>query len=156
MSTTERENLLLIFNEQLRHFSTDTILFHQAVAERLGLNSTDHKCLDIILRNQPITAGKLSDLTGLTTGTVTGVIDRLEKAGYVFREKDQEDRRIVMIRVHTKKAESEIMSYLQSFGQSMKSMLEQYDNEQIKFLFDFFERSRDIIQTETLKLKKYT
>lgn len=154
MSTNERENLLHIFNEQLRHFSTDTILFHQAVAERLGLNSTDHKCLDIILRNQPITAGKLSELTGLTTGTVTGVIDRLEKAGYVFREKDQEDRRKVMIRVHTKKAESEIMSNLQSFGQSMKAMLEQYDNEQIKLLFDFFERSRDIIRTETLKLKK--
>jgi len=156
MSTQERENLLLIFNEQLRHFSTDTVLFHQAVAERLGLNSTDHKCLDLILRNQPITAGKLSDLTGLTTGTVTGVIDRLEKAGYVFREKDQDDRRIVMIRVHTKKAESEIMSNLQSFGESMKAMLEQYDNEQIKFLYDFFEKSRDIIQTETLKLKKST
>ncbi|WP_289142382.1 MarR family winged helix-turn-helix transcriptional regulator [uncultured Brevibacillus sp.] len=154
MSTSERENLLHIFNEQLRHFSTDTILFHQAVAERLGLNSTDHKCLDIILRNQPITAGKLSDLTGLTTGTVTGVIDRLEKAGYVFREKDQEDRRKVMVRVHTKKAESEIMSHLQSFGHSMKEMLEQYDNEQIKFLFDFFERSRDILLNETLKLKK--
>jgi len=154
VSTNERENLLHIFNEQLRHFSTDTILFHQAVAERLGLNSTDHKCLDIILRNQPITAGNLSDLTGLTTGTVTGVIDRLEKAGYVFREKDQDDRRKVIIRVHTNKAESEIMMHLQSFGQSMKTMLEQYDNEQIKFLFDFFERSRDIIRTETLKLKK--
>ncbi|XOK61131.1 MarR family winged helix-turn-helix transcriptional regulator [Paenibacillus elgii] len=154
MSTNEKEHLLHIFNEQLRHFSTDTILFHQAVAEGLGLNSTDHKCLDLILRNQPISAGKLSDLTGLTTGTVTGVIDRLEKAGYVFREKDQDDRRKVMIRVHTKKAESEIMSQLESFGQSMKAMLEQYDNEQIKFLFDFFERSRNIIQNETLKLKK--
>ncbi|AFC30534.1 MarR family winged helix-turn-helix transcriptional regulator [Paenibacillus mucilaginosus] len=154
MSTSERENLLHIFNEQLRHFSTDTILFHQAVAERLGLNSTDHKCLDIILRNQPITAGMLSDLTGLTTGTVTGVIDRLEKAGYVFREKDPEDRRKVIIRVYTKKAEDEIMSHLESFGQSMKAMLDQYDNEQIRFLFNFFERSRGIIQTETLKLKK--
>ena len=154
MSTNERENLLHIFNDQLRHFSTDTILFHQAVAERLGLNSTDHKCLDMILRNQPITAGELSNLTGLTTGTITGVIDRLEKAGYVFREKDPEDRRKVMIRVHTKKAESNIMSHLQSFGQSMEAMLEQYDNEQMKFLFDFFERSRDILRNETLKLKK--
>ncbi|CAG7639372.1 MarR family winged helix-turn-helix transcriptional regulator [Paenibacillus allorhizosphaerae] len=154
MSTNERENLLRIFNDQLRHFSTDTILFHQAVAERLGLNSTDHKCLDMILRNQPITAGELSNLTGLTTGTITGVIDRLEKADYVFREKDPEDRRKVMIRVHTKKAESNIMSHLQSFGQSMEAMLEQYDNEQMKFLFDFFERSRDILRNETLKLKK--
>ncbi|PYI50890.1 MarR family winged helix-turn-helix transcriptional regulator [Paenibacillus flagellatus] len=154
MSTNERENLLHLLNEQLRHFSTDTILFHQAVAEKLGLNSTDHKCLDIILRNQPITAGKLSDLTGLTTGTVTGVIDRLEKAGYVFREKDPEDRRKVIVRVHMEKAEGEIMAHLQSFGQSMKAMLEQYDNEQIKLLFDFFERSRDITRNETLKLKK--
>ncbi|AEI42817.1 transcriptional regulator [Paenibacillus mucilaginosus KNP414] len=96
----------------------------------------------------------LSDLTGLTTGTVTGVIDRLEKAGYVFREKDPEDRRKVIIRVYTKKAEDEIMSHLESFGQSMKAMLDQYDNEQIRFLFNFFERSRGIIQTETLKLKK--
>ena len=154
MSINQRENMLQIFNEQLRHFSTDTILFHEAVAEQLGLNSTDHKCLDIILENHPMTAGKLSELTGLTTGTITGVIDRLEKSGYVFREKDPEDRRRVIIQVNKEKAEKEIMMYFQSFGQSIQAMFDQYDNEQIKFLIGFVEKNRDILRSETKKLRK--
>jgi len=111
VSIDQRESLLQIFNEQLRHFSTDTVLFHQAVAEQLGLNSTDHKCLDVILENHAMTAGKLSELTGLTTGTITGVIDRLEKAGFVYREKDAEDRRKVIIQVNKDKAEMEIVKH---------------------------------------------
>lgn len=154
MSIDQRERLLHIFNEQLRHFSTDTILFHQAVAEQLGLNSTDHKCLDIILENHPMTAGKLSELTGLTTGTITGVIDRLEKVGYVFREKDAEDRRRVIIQVNKEKAEKDIMKHLKSLGQSIQAIFNQYDDEQVKFLIDFVKRNRDILRDETMKLKQ--
>ncbi|MFO0661835.1 MAG: MarR family transcriptional regulator [Polyangiaceae bacterium] len=83
-----------------RELSTRTILFHQSVAENLGLNVTDHKCLDFVLRagEEEITAGRLSELTGLTTGAVTGVLDRLERAGFIQREKDPRDRRQIVIR----------------------------------------------------------
>ncbi len=65
----------------MRETSTVTILFHQAIADRLGMNVTDHKCAGILARSGPITAGELARRTGLTTGAITGVIDRLEQAG---------------------------------------------------------------------------
>ncbi|MEH7237653.1 MarR family transcriptional regulator [Bacillus sp. JJ1562] len=147
-----REQLLELFNEELRNFSTETIMFHQNVAEKLGLNSTDHKCLDIILRNYPMTAGKLAEMTGFTTGTVTGVIDRLEKAGYVYRDKDSNDRRRVIINANLEKAEKEILPLFASFSQSMRELFEKYNDQEIKFLFDFVVRSRAILCEESKKL----
>src|SRR5262245_4534642 len=79
--------------------STATIMFHQAVADRLGLHPTDHKCADILFLKGPLSAGELAELTGLTTGAITGVIDRLEGAGFVRREDDPRDRRRVIVRV---------------------------------------------------------
>jgi DNA-binding MarR family transcriptional regulator len=148
-----REQLLELFNEELRNFSTETIMFHQNVAERLGLNSTDHKCLDIILRNYPMTAGKLAEMTGFTTGTVTGVIDRLEKASYVYRDKDPNDRRRVIINVHLQKVEKEILPLFASFSQSMRELFEKYNDQEIKFLFDFVARSRAILHEESKKVR---
>ncbi|MFK9092461.1 MarR family transcriptional regulator [Bacillus salipaludis] len=148
-----REQLLELFNEELRNFSTETIMFHQNVAERLGLNSTDHKCLDIILRNYPMTAGKLAEMTGFTTGTVTGVIDRLEKASYVYRDKDPNDRRRVIINVHLQKVEKEILPLFASFSQSMRELFEKYNDQEIKFLFNFVARSRAILHEESKKVR---
>src|SRR3954464_9439450 len=81
-----------------RELSTRTILFHQAVADCLGIAATDHKCLGFIAEaDHPVTAGELATLTGLTTGATTGVIDRLEGAGLAFRERDPRDRRRVVV-----------------------------------------------------------
>src|SRR5688572_17181329 len=84
-----------------RELSARTILFHQALADKLGLNLTDHRCLDLAQRANsvaPLTAGQLAELTGLSTGAITGVLDRLEKAGFIRREKDPNDRRQLFVR----------------------------------------------------------
>ncbi|MEI0739782.1 MarR family transcriptional regulator [Paenibacillus sp. JTLBN-2024] len=73
---------------ELRQNSARAVMLHQLISEKLGLNATDHKCLDFLNRTGPVTAGQLAELTGLTTGAVTNVIDRLEQAGYVVRDKD--------------------------------------------------------------------
>src|SRR5262245_22826573 len=78
-------------------------MFHQAVADRLGLNPTDHKCADFLWTRGPMTAGELAELTGLTTGAITGVIDRLERGGFVRREDDPGDRRRVVVRAVPKR-----------------------------------------------------
>ncbi|WJH36140.1 MarR family transcriptional regulator [Paenibacillus sp. CC-CFT747] len=83
---------------ELRQNSARAVMFHQLISEQLGLNATDHKCLDFLNRTGPVTAGQLAQLTGLTTGAVTSVIDRLEKAGYVVRDKDPNDRRRVVVK----------------------------------------------------------
>jgi len=69
----------------------------QAVAEAIGLNRTDMRCLDVIQREGPVPAGRLADETGLTTGAITTVLDRLERAGFARRTRDPADRRRVLV-----------------------------------------------------------
>src|SRR6266508_1520346 len=93
----KREEIIEAINNKFREMSTETIMFHQAIANVLGLHITDHKCLDLIYRFGAMPAGRLAELTGLTTGAVTGIIDRLEKAGYVRRTDDPKDRRRTIV-----------------------------------------------------------
>ena len=80
-----------------RQYSDTSILMHEAIARKAGLSGTDHKYLGFVIEKGEITAGELSQLTGLTTGAVTGLIDRLEKKKLVKRQFDQNDRRKVII-----------------------------------------------------------
>lgn len=83
-----------------RELSQATVLFHEQVAEHVGLSATDHKCLDLAVQaERPLTAGQIAELSGLSTGAVTGVIDRLERAGFVRRVRDPHDRRKVLVEV---------------------------------------------------------
>ncbi|WP_367132884.1 MarR family winged helix-turn-helix transcriptional regulator [Saccharothrix sp. HUAS TT1] len=101
--TSEHEvpaDVLERFSAYARESSALTVLFHSRVAERMGLSPTDEKCLDLAMRAEgPITAGRIAELSGLSTGAVTGVIDRLERAGYVRRVRDPHDRRKVLVEV---------------------------------------------------------
>src|SRR5947208_4873450 len=82
-----------IVGQLARRHSTAVVLFHHAVAERLGLGPTDHKCLDLLRERGAITGSELASITGLTTGAITGVVARLEQAGYIRRESDPHDGR---------------------------------------------------------------
>ncbi|HEU5471669.1 MAG TPA: MarR family transcriptional regulator [Actinophytocola sp.] len=83
-----------------RELSTMTVLFHARIAERMGLSGTDHKCLELVMRAAaPLTAGRIAQQSGLSTGAVTGVIDRLERRGFVRRIRDPHDRRKVLVEV---------------------------------------------------------
>ena len=94
------EEELLRFAELGRAGSTLTVLRHTRIAERMGLSGTDHKTFDLVIQSGgPMTAGRIAELTGLSTGAVTGVIDRLEKVGLVRRVRDPEDRRKVLVEV---------------------------------------------------------
>src|SRR4030095_3865035 len=81
----------------IRRHSTATVLFHAAIAEQLGLNATDHKAADLLMQRGPLSAGALAELAGVTTGSVTGMIDRLERAGWVRRTRDPADRRRIIV-----------------------------------------------------------
>lgn len=88
------------FTLYMREQSALTVMFHARVAEQMGLSATDEKCLDLAMRAEgPLTAGRIAELSGLSTGAVTGVIDRLERAGYVRRVRDPHDRRKVLVEV---------------------------------------------------------
>ena len=84
-----------------RSVGNASAMLNHAVAERLGLDPTAWECLTLLFEQGPVTAGRLAELTGLTTGAVTGLVDRLEGAGYVRRERDPKDRRRVIVTPHT-------------------------------------------------------
>jgi len=80
-----------------RDFSDATIFLHEAVASKAGLSGADHKYLGLLIKHGAMTAGEFAKLTGLTTGAITGLVDRLEKKKLVERVFDKTDRRKVMI-----------------------------------------------------------
>lgn len=86
------------FGEFGRELSTLTVIRHTRIAEQMGLSGTDHKVLELAGRVEgPLTAGRIAQLAGLSTGAVTGVIDRLEQAGFVRRIRSTADRRKVLV-----------------------------------------------------------
>lgn len=136
-----------------RELSTQTILFHAAIAERLGLNPTDHKALDLICREENMTAGRLAELTRLTTGAVTGIVDRLEKAGFVQRVRPQSDRRQVLIQPIPENVEK-IHDLFESMGQAVMTLTEQYSDRDLAVIHDYLTRSIQTVQVETAKLQE--
>src|SRR5919106_2162865 len=82
-----------IVGRLVRRNSPAAVLLHHAVAERLGLGPTDHKCLDLLRERGAMTGSALAAITGLTSGAISGVVARLERAGYLRRDPDPHDRR---------------------------------------------------------------
>lgn len=121
-----RNALVAAIIAQGRANSTGTVLLHAAIAERLGLNPSDHKCADLMLsESEPCTPGRLAELTGLSTGAITGVIDRLERAGFLVREHDSEDRRRVLLRLtHTRAPE--LLALFAPLTKGVEALCENY------------------------------
>jgi DNA-binding MarR family transcriptional regulator len=97
MSIKRRAEAMGALNREVRGWQADQELFDAVVSERAGINRTDWRCLDILGTRGPMTAGQLAQAVRLTTGAVTGVLDRLEAAGLVRRSRDDNDRRRVMV-----------------------------------------------------------
>ena len=91
--------LAAAFGAAIRKTGALMQLMGQAAADRIGINATDLNCLNILSFSGQMTAGELARATGLTTASITGVVDRLEEAGYVRRERDPRDRRRVVIQL---------------------------------------------------------
>src|SRR3569832_2178810 len=83
----------------MRRSSAQGVIFGQTVADVAGISGSDLECMDFLNLEGRVTAGRLAEVTGLTTGAITGVVDRLEKAGLVRRARDDADRRKVLIAV---------------------------------------------------------
>lgn len=131
----KREETIHNIIDKFREMSTETIMFHQAVADELGLPITDYKCLDLIHRFGAMPAGRLAELTSLTTGAVTGMIDRLEKAGYVRRTNDPKDRRKTIIEpISNKKLERKIEMIFMPILERMHKFLSSYSDSELASL----------------------
>ncbi|WP_235828221.1 MarR family winged helix-turn-helix transcriptional regulator [Brevibacillus migulae] len=139
--------------QELRLNSARAVMFHQLISEKLGLNATDHKCLDYLTRTGPVTAGQLAQLTGLTTGAVTNVIDRLEQAGYVIRDKDPADRRRVVVKPVPARS-AHIAPMFQSVMKSTLQIISHYSDQELQVILKFIKQCNDMTLDEMNKLKK--
>ena len=97
MSKKQTDKIIQQFRTASRQYSDASIFMHEAIARKAGLTGADHKYLGLIIQHKELTAGDLSKLTGLTTGAVTGLIDRLEKKKLLKRQLTKDDRRKVII-----------------------------------------------------------
>ncbi len=149
-----RPTLLATMGEEFRQLSTATILFHQAIADRLGMHVTDHKCAELLMGTGPIPAGELAQLTGLTTGAITGVIDRLEKAGFVRRAKDPNDRRRVVVELIPENIERVMAPLFESVSQTMADLCAEYSTQELAVIRNFIARFRQCAWDETKKLRE--
>jgi len=132
-----------------------SIIFHQAVAQALGLNASDTRCLDLILRHGPATPTGLAQLTGLTTGAVTVLIDRLEKAGLVQRRPSPEDRRKTLL-VTTPKTLRVLGPLYAPMARSMHAFLSAYSEKELGLFAGFLSRMTELWKGETARVLKHT
>ncbi|HEY4454068.1 MAG TPA: MarR family transcriptional regulator [Pseudonocardiaceae bacterium] len=135
-----------------RELSGATVLFHAQVAEQVGLSPTDHKCLDLALRSDvPLTAGQIAERSGLSTGAVTGVIDRLERAGYVRRVRDPHDRRKVLVEV----SKNNLTAYGDAFDglwRALDRALANYTSDELKAIERYITEMISVLSAEAHRL----
>ena len=153
----ERAALGQTIGELGRNLSTLTIFFHQAVAMRLGLGPADHKCLEVVLAagGDPVTPGHLAEVTGLTTGAITGVLDRLEGQGFVRREKAKQDRRQVLV-VPVPERIAAIEAVFQPFAQGWMQILEGYSMTELRTLHRYMTDACQFMRSQTIEMRTRT
>ena len=147
----DRAEQLATVQAAARAQSTATVLLHAAVAKRLGLSAGDHKVLDLVVRRGRMTAGEVARLTGLTTGAVTAMVDRLEKRGFVRRERDPADRRVVNI-VPAPESFGEVAAVFAALSAGMEALLSRYDEAELAAISDFLVCSGELLETEAERL----
>lgn len=136
---SSRAQLLGRLSELMRRASTHGLLIHQAIADKLGLIPTDLKCLDAAHGEQQITAGRLAEITGLSTSATTAALDRLERRGFIRRIRDDHDRRRVFV-VSTGQHEAETARLFSPLAAATAAIMDHYDDEQLALIADFLER----------------
>ena len=135
-----------------RELGTVSVFLHQAIASKLGLNITDTRCFELMSRyaNPSLTAGDLARATGLTTGAVTGILDRLEKAGLVERFRDAADRRKVFVRPRPE-ALQRVGGLYEGLAAASLKLASSLSTKELQVINDYLERVVQIFRSQAGK-----
>jgi DNA-binding MarR family transcriptional regulator len=154
-SQEQRAQLLTELAQELGQLKGLSASFVRAAAARMGVTVTDMQVIESLTSSGPMTAGQLADLTGLTTGAITGMLNRLEEAGLVRRERDPEDGRRVIVRINPDTDQIRgIGPSFDSIGKALEEQISRYNDEQIAFLVEFLKRSNAASRQEIRWLRE--
>jgi DNA-binding MarR family transcriptional regulator len=131
-----------------QQYAYSSLQLHEAIARKAGFTGTDHKYLGFFLQKGNLTAGELAALSGLTTGAVTGLIDRFEKKGLVKRVSDKEDRRKVVVVPNTEKIMALLKPLYGPFQKESDKMLGTFSDKELLVIESYLLRATELaIQT---------
>ena len=139
----DRAQRLAELERELRTMGARSVMLSHTIASRLGISPTDLETMDILSTHGPLTAGRLAELTGLTTGAITGVVDRLEGSGFVRRERDADDRRRVIVHLVADRARKIGKLYV-PLARAMTELSERYTDEELALMVDYTRRGNAI------------
>jgi DNA-binding transcriptional ArsR family regulator len=128
-------------------------LLGAASAERIGINVTDLNCLNILALSGHMTAGELARATGLTTASITGVLDRLEESGFVHRERDPHDRRRVIVRLDATRGLRDVAPVFAPVLAAWRAVAARYTDEQLSLILEFQHELEQIMRNRLLELR---
>lgn len=148
---TTRTELLSAVLLKTRKMTGQGILFSQAVADRLGLAVTDAEALEQLAAMGRATAGQIAELTGLTTGAATRMIDRLEQSGFVRRGADPADRRRVIVEPILERVRDVETQYA-ALRSATHSAIERYSDHDLVLIKDYLDRALEAGRSETARL----
>jgi DNA-binding MarR family transcriptional regulator len=136
----ETEALKEAIDLAVRRFTADVALFNHEVSARLGLSPNEARFVTLLQLHGPLTPGRLSELSGLGSGTVTGVLDRLERAGYASRGRDEADRRKVIVTLNQERIARELEAVCAPLLERLGSAIERFTREELWTIADFLRR----------------
>lgn len=137
----------------VQQYAYTSIQMHEAIGRKAGLSGTDHKYLGFLIEKGQMTAGELSNLTGLTTGAVTGLIDRFEKKKLVKRKFADDDRRKVFIEPNTKNIMAVFAPLYKEFRNKSEKLTASFSDKEIKIIETYFSKAIEIMNETTNTLR---
>lgn len=150
-SRSNRRQLTAQIKEGLRDLHNQLSTLNRQVGGQLAIKDIDMDCLDLINRHGPLSPSALSRRAGLHAATVTGILDRLERAGWIARERDPADRRAVTVRALPDRGK-EVYRLFAGMNSAMESICADYDEQQLTVLADFLRKTTDAGLTATRDL----
>jgi DNA-binding MarR family transcriptional regulator len=147
----QRRRVATAIKEALRELSVQLSLLNHQVGSRVELNDVDFGCLDLINRHGPLGAKALARRAGLHPATVTGILDRLERGGWIVRERDAVDRRAVVIRA-LRERNAEVFGHYAGMNAAMDDLLAGYSEAELEVIAGFLRRTTDAGQSATGEL----
>jgi DNA-binding MarR family transcriptional regulator len=146
-----RRQLTRAIKESLRELSNQLSLLNHHVSAQIDLNDTDLDCLELINRHGPLNPSALARHAGLHPATITGILDRLERGGWVARERDPRDRRAVVVRALRDRA-PELFRLYSGMNTAMDQLCAGYGDDELQLLADFLDRTTNAGRTATNQL----